>query len=286
MVGMNDPATVTEPRGTGLPGSARFSPRRRRQISQAVQYTLFVAVALTLVLVADWERVQRGFFDGTSAASMFPELITVAMKNTVIFTITGYVFGFALGLVVALMRLSSAVPNRIVALVFIEVFRGLPALLVFILIGFGLPIAFPGFSLPFGIYGTVALALGLVAAAYLAETFRAGIQAVPRGQMEAARSLGMSYSRAMVTIVVPQAIRIVIPPLTNELILLFKDSSLVFALGLTAATTELTKLGRDVSIEFATSTPLLLAGATYLVITVPLGYAVRRLEARQAKERR
>lgn len=283
---MTSSEAIAAPGGPALAGRARFSPRRKRQISQAVQYAVFAGAVLALLLVADWERVQQGFFDGTSAASMFPDLFTVALKNTVIYTISAYIFGLALGLVVALMRLSSAAPNRVAALAFIEVFRGIPALLVFVIIGFGLPIAFPGFSLPFGIYGTVTLALGLVAAAYLAETFRAGIQAVPPGQMEAARSLGMSSTRAMITIVIPQAIRIVIPPLTNELILLFKDSSLVFVLGLAAANTELTKFGRDVSIEFATSTPLLLAGASYLMITVPLGYAVRRLEAQKAKERR
>ena len=80
------------------------------------------------------------------------------------------------------------------------------------------------------------LALGLVAAAYMAETIRAGIQAVPKGQMEAARSLGMSHGRAMVSIIIPQAFRIVLPPLTNELILLIKDSSLVYLLGLSLPT--------------------------------------------------
>ncbi|MDV6011068.1 amino acid ABC transporter permease [Haloechinothrix sp. LS1_15] len=283
---MTSSDTLAEPSGHPLPGQARFSPRKRRQISQGVQYAAFVAVVFALVVVADWERIQQGFFDGTSAAAMLPELFTVALRNTVIYTICGYIFGFILGLVVAMMRLSSAAPNRLVALVFIEIFRGVPALLVFVIIGFGLPTAFPEFSLPFGIYGTATLSLGLVAAAYLAETFRAGIQAVPKGQMEAARSLGMSYTRAMITIVIPQAIRIVIPPLTNELILLFKDSSLIFVLGVTASTVELTKFGRDVSMEFATSTPLLLAGVSYLAITVPLGYAVRTLEARQARERR
>ena len=76
------------------------------------------------------------------------------------------------------------------------------------------------------------LALGLVGAAYMAETIRAGIQAVPKGQMEAARSLGMPQGRAMISIVIPQAFRIILPPLTNELILLTKDSSLVYVLGL------------------------------------------------------
>ncbi len=262
-----------------------LSPRQRRRISLSIQYAVFVVVLLGVILLADWHKIALNFLNGKVAAGMFPDLFTVALKNTLIFTISGYVIGFVLGLVLALMRLSSVTPYRVVALVYIEIFRGLPALIIFLLLGFGLPIAFPGFKLPGDVYGTVALALGLVAAAYMAESFRAGIQAVPKGQMEAARSLGMKPGRAMVSIILPQAIRIVIPPLTNELILLFKDSSLVFTLGVTAATTELTKFGSDATIDQANSTPLIVAGATYLLITIPLGVVVRRLEARQGRKR-
>jgi polar amino acid transport system permease protein len=119
----------------------------------------------------------------------------------------------------------------------------------------------------------------------MAETMRAGIQAVPKGQMEAARSLGMSYSRAMVSIVIPQAFRIILPPLTNELILLTKDSSLVYLLGVTLPTRELAKFGRDALNQYVSMTPILVAGLAYLIITVPLGVLVRRLEARQAAAR-
>ncbi|MFI6597800.1 amino acid ABC transporter permease [Nonomuraea sp. NPDC050536] len=272
-------STQAEPARSGL------SPRQRRRISLSIQYVVFVVVCLAVALLADWPKIAQNFFNGKVAAGMFPELFTVALKNTLIFTISGYAIGFVLGLVLALMRLSSVTPYRVVALVYIEIFRGLPALIIFLLLGFGLPIAFPGFKLPGDVYGTVALALGLVAAAYMAESFRAGIQAVPKGQMEAARSLGMKPGRAMLSIILPQAIRIVIPPLTNELILLFKDSSLVFTLGVTAATTELTKFGSDTTIDQANSTPLIVAGATYLLITIPLGIVVRRLEARQGRKR-
>ncbi|WP_424183520.1 amino acid ABC transporter permease [Actinokineospora sp. G85] len=262
-----------------------MSPRKRKLYVQVVAYAVFVLAVLALVLFADWESVGEYFFDLDVAANAFPKIITVALKNTVIYTLSAYVVGFVIGLVVALMRLSSIAVYRAVALVYIEVFRGLPALVVFLIFGFGLPVAFPGLVFPFEQYGTVAVALGLVAAAYMAETFRAGIQAVPKGQMEAARSLGMPYTRAMRSIVVPQALRVVIPPLTNELILLFKDSSLVFVLGVTAFTTELSKFGGDLAATYADSTPLVLAGAMYLVITVPLGYLVRRLEAKQGRAR-
>jgi polar amino acid transport system permease protein len=131
----------------------------------------------------------------------------------------------------------------------------------------------------------MAIGLGLVAAAYMAETLRAGIQAVPRGQLEAARTLGMSQARAMRTIVLPQAFRIVIPPMTNEVILLTKDSSLAFLLGVTATNIELTKLGSETLNNKANATPIIVAGLCYLIITLPLSQLVRRLELRYSRAR-
>jgi polar amino acid transport system permease protein len=135
------------------------------------------------------------------------------------------------------------------------------------------------------VYGSVTIGLGLTAAAYMAETLRAGIQAVPKGQREAARSLGMSHTRAMVSIVLPQAFRIVIPPLTNEIILLTKDTSLAYVLGVTATTIELTKFSGDALNTKVNPTPLVVAGLLYLAITLPMSQVVRWLERRAAKER-
>ncbi len=123
---------------------------------------------------------------------MFPEVITTALKNTILYTACGFAFGLALGLVLALMRLSSVGPYRWMATMFIEFFRGVPALVVFLALSVGVPTAFPGYAVPGDVLGTATIALGLVGAAYMAETIRAGIQAVPKGQTEAARSLGMS----------------------------------------------------------------------------------------------
>jgi polar amino acid transport system permease protein len=186
----------------------------------------------------------------------------------------------------ALMRLSSVPPYRWFGLAYIEVFRGLPALLIFIFVGTGVPLAFPGTNLPGGVYGQGALALGLVSAAYMAETIRAGIEAVPRGQMEAARTLGMSQGKAMRSIVIPQALRIVIPPLTNELVLLFKDSSLALYLGITLEQRELSKYAKDAASQQANTTPIIIAAVCYLVVTIPLSYLARRLEARQKRGQR
>jgi polar amino acid transport system permease protein len=119
----------------------------------------------------------------------------------------------------------------------------------------------------------------------MAETIRAGIEGVPKGQMEAARSLGMSYTRAMVSIIIPQGFRIIIPPLTNELVLLIKDTSLLFVIGTTPATKELLKFGRDLLNLNANATPLIVVGAVYLMITVPMTQLVRVLERRNARSR-
>lgn len=261
-----------------------MSPRKRAQVSRGVQYAVLVVIFAALLAVADWELIGSQFLDTEILGGLFPEIITTALKNTILFTACAFAFGLVFGLLLAMMRLSPVGPYRWIATGIIEFFRGVPALVVFIAFQFGLPVAF-GLLLPGGILGTVTIALGLVGAAYMAETIRAGIQAVPKGQMEAARSLGMSHNRAMISIVVPQAFRIILPPLTNELILLTKDSSLVYLLGVTAATTELTKFGRDQLNETANMTPLVGVAVCYLVITVPLSIVVRRMESRAEKAR-
>nr|WP_101433960.1 amino acid ABC transporter permease [Amycolatopsis niigatensis] len=266
-------------------GASRWSPRRRQRAARTVQYAVFGVVLVLVAVLADWQRLGQQFLDPAVVKELFPDLITVALLNTVTYTVSGFAVGLVLGLLIALMRLSSVGPYRWVAMAYIELFRGLPALLIFIFVGVGVPLAFPGMTFPGGAYGQVACALGLVSAAYMAETIRAGIQAVPRGQLEASRTLGMSHSTAMRTIVLPQAFRIIVPPLTNELVLLFKDSSLVLFLGVTLEQRELTKFGRDLASQQANTTPIFVAGLCYLLITVPLGYLVRRLEARHAKAR-
>ena len=262
----------------------RLTRRQRAAAFRGVQYAALGVAVLVFALVANWQRIAEAFFDTEVIRELFPELLTTALKNTVLYTLCAFAFGIVLGLVVALMRLSPVAPYRALATAYVEFFRGVPALLVLIAFGYGIPVAL-NTEVPGGVLGTITIALGLVAAAYMAETFRAGIQAVPKGQMEAARSLGMSHSRAMVSIVIPQAFRIILPPLTNELILLTKDSSLVYLLGVTLPTRELAKFGRDALNQYVSMTPILVAGLAYLIITVPLGIVVRRLEARQAEAR-
>ncbi|GGY82299.1 amino acid ABC transporter permease [Streptomyces olivaceoviridis] len=271
---MTDTDTALQPKRKGL------TRRQKRGLSRGVQYAVFAAAVIAFAVTADWGRLQNQFAQADIAKQMFPDVITLALKNTVLYTLSGFVVGLVLGMVIALMRLSSVGPYRWLAGVYIEIFRGLPALLIFIFVGVAVPLAFPGTEIPGGTYGKVALALGLVSAAYMAETIRAGIQAVPKGQMEAARSLGFSPAKAMVSIIIPQAFRIILPPLTNELVLLFKDSSLVLFLGVTLEERELSKFGRDLASTTANSTPILVAGLCYLLVTIPLSFVVRRMESK------
>ncbi len=273
-------STPTATRGA----TTRRSPRARAKRIRWAQYALLVVLALLAAFSANWAQIIDVFARPSLVQETVGPALLRALGNTILYTIGAFVFGMVVGTVLALMRLSEIAPYRWLARAYIEFFRGLPAIVVFIAFGL-LPIAFDGLIIPFDPYGTVWVALGMVASAYMAETIRAGIQAVPKGQVEAARSLGMPSSMAMRKIVLPQAFRIILPPLTNELILLVKDSSLVYVLGLSMSGYELTKFGREAAQANANLTPLVVAGFCYLLITLPLTVLVGHLEAKAAKSR-
>ena len=256
----------------------------RRRLTRGVLYAIFVVAVGLLVLVADWAAIQQAFLNLDIAREQFPEVIYTAAKNTIVYTIIAFVGGLVLGLVLALMKLSPVAPYRWTATAYIEFFRGLPALLVIFAFAFAVPIAFQ-WRPPGGSAGAGLLALIIVSAAYIAETIRAGIQAVPKGQVEAAHSLGMAGSWTMASVVLPQAFRIVIPPLTNELVILIKDTSLLFIAGMALADRELTTFARDSVSANSNSTPLTVAALMYLAVTLPLTRLVARLERRTQKAR-
>lgn len=261
---------------------------KRTTREKLIRYSMYGVLLLLIALfglVADWGQIATSFFNKEIAAEMFPEVLTTAARNTIMYTFFAFVLGLVLALILALMKLSSIRVYRWLAIAYIELFRGLPALVTIIFVAFALPIAFDGFNVPGGTLGKGSLGLGIVAGAYMAETIRAGIEAVPRGQMEAARSLGMSWGTAMTYIILPQAFRIIIPPLTNELVLLIKDTSLFFVLGTTIASKELTKFGRDLMTAKFNGTPLTVVALVYLAITLPLTWLVSRLEKRTAASR-
>ncbi len=256
----------------------------RTKVNRGVLYAILLIVLGLVIAGADWPAIRENFFDTEVLASLWPELITVAAKNTLVYTLISFAGGLVLALGLALMKLSPIAPYRWIATVYIEFFRGLPALIVIIAFGFAIPIAF-GWRPPGGPVGAGLIALIVVSAAYMAETLRAGIQAVPKGQSEAARSLGMSGTWTTVSVVLPQAFRIVIPPLTNEFVLLIKDTSLLFVIGAAANERELTTFARDAVTTNQDSSPLLAAAVFYLIITLPLTRLVAYLERRGQRAR-
>jgi polar amino acid transport system permease protein len=273
-------ADLTEPTGRAR---RRLTRRQRARLRRGTVYALTLLAVALLVVQVDWDRLQEAFLQPDIFADQFPEILTRAARNTITFTALSFCMALVLGMVLALLRLSSITPYRWFATAYIELFRGMPALLTVIAVGFAIPIALQA-RVP-GIYGPGSVALGIVYSAYMAETIRAGIEAVPRGQTEAARSLGMSHTWAMTSIVIPQAFRIVIPPLTNELIALVKDTSLLFVLGTTTSTIEITKYARDEVNRTFNITPLVAAAVVYLGITIPLTRVVGLLETRARKAR-
>lgn len=257
-----------------------MKPSTRRRLFRGTLYAIFVVAVVLVLLVADWEAARDSFLDAGSAKASWPEIVTTAAKNTVLYTFIAFLGGLALGLVLALMKLSPVAPYRWVSTAYIELFRGLPALLVIFGFAFAVPVAF-NWRPPGGSVGAGLLALIIVSAAYIAETIRAGIQAVPKGQVEAAKSLGMSPTWTMISVVLPQAFRIITPPLTNELVIIIKDTSLLFMAGMALGDRELTTFARDMVSQTASATPLLMAAAGYLIITLPLTQLVAYMERRQ-----
>lgn len=256
----------------------------RRRLVRGALYVVFVAVLAAAVLKADWETISRYFLNLELAKEQFPQIITVALRNTILFTVISFVGGLLVGTLMALMKLSSIGPYRWFATAYIELFRGLPALLTIFGFAYMLPIAF-GWQLPFKPVGAGLLGLVVVAGAYMAEVIRAGIQAVPKGQTEASRSLGMSPLKTTFFVILPQGMRIIIPPLTNEFVLLLKDTSLLFIAGSTILTKELTTFARDATTTNTNGTVLVMAAMLYLLVTIPLTRVVAYLERRMARAR-
>jgi polar amino acid transport system permease protein len=226
-----------------------------------------------------WESLRRTFFDVGQMLDVAPDVFLIGVPNTIILSAIAVAIGLVLGLSVALMLLSRKAVVRLPARVYVDVLRGLPVVLTIYLIGQGLPIA--GIR-PFGqnSYAYAALALGLIEGAYMSEIFRSGILSVDRGQMEASRALGLTYLQGMILVVVPQGIRRVLPALTGQFIHVIKGSSLVYLLGLLPEQREIFSIASDASHIYATLSPLVAGGIAYLMLTVPMTYAVNAFDRR------
>jgi polar amino acid transport system permease protein len=226
----------------------------------------------------DWmENLRRSFLDWDAMAAVLPTMITVGLINTLILAAASTVLGIIIGMVLAVMGISQSPWLRIPARIYTDIFRGLPAILTILLIGQGFARIGREFFGP-SPYPLGILALSLIAGAYIGEIFRAGIQSVERGQMEACRALSMSYGQGMRLIVIPQGVRRVLPALVNQFIGNVKDSSLVYFLGLLAAEREIFRVGQDQAVVTGNLSPLLLAGMFYLIITVPLTHLVNYID--------
>jgi len=246
---------------------------RRRRSNRSVLIAVLSSVVIVVGLVAGltstpgWPRVQQTFFDPARAWQALPAVATGLWLNIRVMAVCGVLI-LVLGLALAVLRtLRGPVffPVRAAAAAYTDVFRGLPLLLVIFLLGFGVPAlnlrGLPDDPLVWG-----GAALVLTYSAYVAEVFRAGIESVHPSQRAAARSLGLSYAQSMRFVVLPQAVRRVVPPLLNDLVSLQKDSGLIAVLGVIDAI-------RSAQIATATDfnfTPYVVAGLLFVALTIPL----------------
>ena len=217
------------------------------------------------------------FFNWDVLVSSLPLLLS-GLKVTLMLGFVGILFGLLFGLLIALVRIYAIRPASLAAKVYTDVFRSIPILVLLIVIYYALPFV----GLRFSPFMSAAVALTLVSGAYTAEIFRAGIEAIPQGQFEASHALGLSYRHMMTDVILPQAVRIVIPPLTNNCINVIKDT----ALASVVAMPDLLKQATQAQALEANPTPLIVAALIYVALLWPLVVFVGRLEKRYRRGER
>lgn len=222
------------------------------------------------------DRFAQAYFN-TDVLRELPGVLARGLRNTLTAAFVAEVLAIAIGLIFALLMLSPRKRVRWPAIAYTDLVRGLPLIVLTSLVYFALPKV----GLRLDPFPAIVTALAINASAYCAEIFRAGIQAIPSGQMEAARSLGMPHVVAMRYVIVPQAVRQVIPPLVSEFIALIKDTAIVFAIvGFTTQTADVFGVARTAAASTFSPTPYMAAAGTYLIFTVPLARLVGVLERR------
>lgn len=200
----------------------------------------------------------------------------IGFGGTVAASVISLIASFVLGTIIAVFRITPFKPLQWFGAVYVEFIRNIPLLLIAFFVLVGLPILTGVILVPF-VTGLVALTV--YTSAFIAEAIRAGIQTVPKGQMEAARSSGLTYIQAMWHIILPQAIKIVIPPLGNQFLNLVKNSSIFTVLSASDLMYQADLINSD---TFDTFSSYIFAAIFYLVLTIPLSYGVRYLERRYA----
>lgn len=225
------------------------------------------------------QKLGDTFFNWDLYQQSFPDLIKTGLVNTLILSLVSGVLGTILGMLLAVAGISRSRWLRWPARIYTDIFRGLPAVVVILIVGLGIGPVVKGLT-GNNPYWLGAVALALLAAAYIGEIFRSGIQSVDSGQLEASRAIGFSYRQSMRLVVVPQGVRRVLPALMNQFISLIKDSSLVYFLGLLATQRELFAVGRDLNAQTGNLSPLVAAGIVYLALTIPLTHLVNHIDNR------
>jgi polar amino acid transport system permease protein len=236
---------------------------------------LFVAIVILAVMYFVYNESGKKFIDEFFNWSTFRKSMPYIMRGlllTIELAVVSEVFILMAGLLMALVRISRVRPLRYLAAVYIDVIRGMPLLLQILIVYYGL--AYLGLKLSPFVAGVMALTICY--AAYEAEIFRAGIESIHKGQMEAARSLGMGYFKAMRFVILPQAVRNVIPPLSNEFIALLKDTALLSVIALP----EVTRRATEMMGKYYNVTPLVGAAICYLIVTIPLMRLVQYMTTR------
>ena len=223
----------------------------------------------------------QGLIDLAEKYFNFPvmrEVLPFLLKGalwTIIFSASSEVIGILFGLTTAIIRVTKIKVLSQIAVIYVDLFRGTPLLMQIIFVYYALP--YVGINLPAPLAGIVALSIN--SGAYVSEIFRAGIESIDKGQVEAARSLGMSYMQAMRYVVIPQTMKRVLPPLTNEFVALIKDSSLLSVI----AISELMRSAKEMMTWKMNPSSLTAAAIMYLIITIPLTRLVSYLEKKMKK---
>jgi polar amino acid transport system permease protein len=273
---------VTDPvgsRSSRLLGPLRGEGSRSVAVAALSTVLVFGAIAFVIVSSPGWPRFQASFFNAGVIANAAPRIIGAFLVNVRIF-LTAEVAILALALGIAVMRGlpgPAFFPLRLFAIIFVDFFRGVPGILIVYVLGLGIPglrLGLPSDPLLWGI-----VALVLIYSAYVSEVYRAGIESIHPSQEAAARSLGLSRLQSLRHVILPQAVRRVVPPLLNDFIGLQKDSALVALIGPIEAFRQ-SQISQSANFNFS---PYIVTALLFLAITVPLARLVDWLVARQQR---
>ena len=254
---------------------------RKKALIATISSVLVIGALITLIVTSPgWQVVKETFFDwsyGGEVLGAVAKGLVVNIKLTIIASILISIFAMTLALL-RTSRSAALTPFRILATAYVDVFRGVPLLLVILLVGFGVPaLRIEGLTNSVLILGTTAVVLTY--SAYVAEVLRSGILSIHPSQRAAARSLGLTSSQTMRHVVLPQAVKRVVPPLLNDLVALIKDTGLVSILGVTDAV----RAAQIASSRTFNYTPYVTAAILFLLITIPLTRYTDRVLAKSIK---